>query len=96
MEHIFKRAKGVFDVLIHRRHFFFGINLRLIVFRRGPDGICLCAIRIQENLKILLLSRLLVDKADPAGLLHKYRNQSSFRLPFRGMGQPFPAVQMLF
>ena len=32
MEHILKLTKGVFDVLLYRRHLILRINLRLAVF----------------------------------------------------------------
>ena len=35
----------------------------------------------------------MINKADAAGLLHKHRYQDALRFSFRGVGQPFPAVQ---
>src|SRR5699024_3572221 len=93
MGYILKLTKSLFDVLLYHRHLILRIKLWFTTFRRGPDGICLCTVWIQENLKIRIVSRLLVDNVDTAVLLHKHRNQRSFRLSLGGVSQPFPAVQ---
>ena len=93
MEHILKLTKGVFDVLLDCGHLIFCINLWSPAVRRGPDGIRLCTVWIQKNLKILILSRLLIDKTNAAGLVHKHCYQDALWFSFGGVGQPFTAVQ---